>query len=234
MEILGLWFTYGLDSHPLIESVNAFRKTFPLGKVCISDDPKNSISQTIRADISPDIYAKRNWNSGGNLNGWPSVRGILEFQIEAQNRFPDSLGAIKIDSDTLVLGNNWLDPGKALIGLDCGSERLFSGMCRYLRKDVPNTILDYLDSRTNWSTASVPEDITIGGLTTLLFGKECVSLEWYDHALTYNFKNSEVNNRFAELVTFGSRKDIKSNCPESKRKLMRIAMMDYKKLHNKL
>lgn len=217
MKIIGIWFTFGLDAECLVESIHAFKRVFPNGIVCINDDQQQQIPWYILEKIKPNEYEIRNWNSSKNLNGWDTIRGILDFQIKMQELYPDAVGAIKIDSDTLILEDSWLDIQSPICGFSAGAECLVMGMCRYLRKDVPENILNFLKTRWLWEgdrvrpgvTVRVPEDSTIASYCALLYGMECKSIDWCDGASAYSYEELERNTIGHKVVNFGNRHQIK-------------------------
>jgi hypothetical protein len=229
--MIGIWFSFAPDAKCLLESVICFRKTFPDNKICISDDPHNPISEEIKKLIKPDYYELRNWSSKSNLNGWECIKGILNLQIKLQDLFPGYPGAIKIDCDTLVGDSSWIDLEKPISGFDLGTECLFAGMARYLRKDVPQIILDELSTRWQWDIARVPEDQGISVYCLKLFGKECNSIKWFDGARSYSYTDDSKNKKFAKVITFGNRNEIKDHSPDDKRRIAGEAMEIYRKLH---
>ena len=226
--MIGIWFTFGPDTECLIESVNAFRRVFSDAVICISDDAKKPLSQETIDHIKPDEYFPRAWNSKGNLNGWDTVKGILELQKTMHDLYPDHAGAIKIDSDTMILDDKWIDPKAPICGFSAGNQCLFSGMARYLRRDVPGQILTLLQSRWLWQEAAVPEDITIGSYCLFRYGSECVSHNWIEGALSYSYVDPEKNKKPCSVITFGNRHEIKGvkNC--DKRSFAGMAMARYR------
>jgi len=225
--MIGIWFTYNLDAKCLIESVKSFRRVYPDGVVAICDDAKNPVNAEDIKTISPDYRELREWDSKGNLNGWAAIRGMLEFQIKVQELFPGHCGAIKIDSDTLLLDNSWLDINSPISGFSLGTQTLFVGVMRYLRADVPQILLDKFKTRFLWEGSSTPEDITIGAYCTLLFGSECNSVDWSDGAKSFSYINPERNDRKCKVITFGNRSEIKNMTNEQKRNLAGEEMAKY-------
>jgi hypothetical protein len=225
--MIGIWFTYNLDSKCLIESVKSFRRVYPDGIVGICDDAKNPVNEEDIKTIAPDYRELRQWDSKGNLNGWAAIRGMLEFQIKVQDLFPEHSGAIKIDSDTLLLDNSWLDPKSPISGFSLGTSTIFAGMIRYLRSDVPQILLDKFKTRFLWEGAATPEDATIGAYCALLFGSECNSVDWTDGAKSFSYVNLDLNSRKCKVITFGNRKEIKNMGDAEKRDLAGEEMAKY-------
>ena len=229
--MIGIWFSFAPDAKCLLESVTCFRNTFPDNKVCISDDPNNPISEEMKQLIKPDYYELRTWSSRANLNGWDCIKGILKLQIKLQDLFPNYPGAIKVDCDTLIGDSSWIDLEKPICGFDLGTECLFAGMSRYLRKDVQQLLLDELSTRWQWEIAKVPEDQGIGVYCLKLFGNECKSIKWFDGARSYSYNDETKNKVIAKVITFGNRKEITNGTPDEKRMVAGEAMEVYRKLH---
>lgn len=215
--MIGIWFTYNLDAKALIQSVKAFRRVYPNGIVGICDDPSYPINKEAINIIAPDYHELRDWDSKGNLNGWNAIRGILEFQVKMQEKFPGHEGAIKIDSDTLILDDTWLHKEKPISGFSLGTQTLFAGMIRYLRADIPAKLLAYLKERWLWEGFKTPEDVAIGSYCAILYGQECNSVDWTKGAKSYSYVNPEINKNKCKVITFGNRKEIKDMTDIEKR-----------------
>lgn len=222
-----MWFSFGPDSECLIESIRAFRSTFKDSIITICDDKSNSITKEVVKLIKPDYYEKRSWNSHGNLNGYESVYGILNHQINMHSLFPGHDGAIKVDCDTSILGSNWINRDSPISGVDLGTTTFFAGMARYMRNDVPEAIKDLLDNKFTWNSVMVPEDQLIANCAMLLYGKECNRNDWVKCAGSYSFKNPEYNDRFVEIMTFGNRSEILEGSKCDKRTIAAIHMAKY-------
>lgn len=228
--MIGIWFTFGPDTECVIESIRAFRATFPNSIICISDDANNSLSSATLNYIRPDHYSLREWNTKGNLNGWDAVKGILSLQKRMHSLYPKHEGAIKVDSDTMVFDDTWLDRSAPICGFSAGNQCLFSGMARYLRRDVPGEILRLLETRWLWQEASVPEDITIASYCLWHYGRECVSRNWSDGALSYSYVDPVKNQKPCAVITFGNRHEIKGVKSCDKRSIVGMAMARYRAL----
>jgi len=203
--MIGIWFSFGPDSECLKHSIASFRRAYPDGIVTICDDPLNPIPEHIAS--SADHYSQRQWSSVGNLNGWPAIRGILEYQVKMHEMFPSHSGALKIDCDTLVLDSNWCDESSPMCGIDPGTASMYSGMCRYLRADVPRRLLEFIDGKFRWEDQLVPEDMTIAVCALSIYGNQCQSLSWLEYAASYDFEKRSIRDHaeFVQLVTFGNR-----------------------------
>jgi len=227
--MIGMWFSFGPDTECLVESVGSFRKAFPESIICICDDAKNPITPDAVSHIKPDVYRERAWNSSGNLNGWSAVNGILQFQREMQELYQGHTGAIKVDCDTMIIDDKWLNVDSPICGFSAGNHCLFTGMARYLRADVPDKILQLLETRWLWKEAAVPEDITIGSYCMLLHGDQCVSRNWNDGAMSYSYTDPQKNERICSVVNFGNRHNIKGVRDCDKRSIVGMSMAKYRK-----
>lgn len=231
--MIGIWFTYNLDAKALTQSIKSFRRVYPNGIVGICDDSNNPVISEIIQTIAPDYYELRLWNSKGNLNGWEAIRGILEFQVKMHDLFPGHEGALKIDSDTLILDNSWLDPKLPAVGFSLGTQTIMAGMIRYLRSDVPQELLNYLKERWLWETFKTPEDVAIATYCALMYGRECNSINWTDGARSYSYVKPELNDKSCKVITFGNRKEITDMPDDQKRNVVGEAMNKYlEKLYN--
>lgn len=208
--MIGLWFTYGPDSECLIESIKSFRRVFPAAPVCICDDGKEPLSEQTIRHIAPSHYEQRTWDSKGNLNGWEAILGILDFQLAMSRQYPETVGALKIDCDTLLLSGEWIDQSAPICGLNTGNHRLFIGVARYLRHDAAKAIKHEIKNRWIWPESCPPEDITIGSYALLLYGSTCKSLPWIDIAKSYDFQNAENDYQGKSVVCFGNRSQIQA------------------------
>lgn len=175
--MIGLWFTHGPDAPLLEQSIRVFRRTFPGGRVCISDEPTNPLPDQGRA-FSPDHYEARDWPSGGNLNGWPAVFGVLDFQLRMHARFPGFPGAMKIDSDTLIFSSKWLSVSSAVTGFDFGSIGHLLGAARWLREDAARVIVSDLSGKYRNTQVAPAEDATISIHAFRRFGDSCLVHDW--------------------------------------------------------
>jgi hypothetical protein len=226
--MIGIWFTFGPDTECVIESIRSFREVFPGAVICISDDARNPLSAETLNLIRPDQYEFRKWNSKGNLNGWAAVKGILTLQQRMHELYPGHSGAIKVDSDTMILSDLWLDHAAPICGFSAGNQCLFSGMARYLRHDVPGEILRMLESRWLWDEAAVPEDITIASYCLYRYGLECASRNWTDGALSFSYVDERKNDKPCCVITFGNRHEIKGVKSCDKRSIVGMAMARYR------
>jgi hypothetical protein len=232
--MIGMWFSFGGDSECLRESVLQFRETFPDGVVAICDDAKNPISDSVRNAMNPNYYEHRKWDSKSNLNGWECVRGMLEYQIEMHRKFPSHHGALKIDCDTLILGDDWILEHSPICGLDIGTQVFFTGCARYLRRDVPAKLLDFIAKKYTRDIA-VPEDQVIANLCMALYGAECERIDWHVAAMSYSYLDESYNERKSQVITFGNRHEIKHGTPCDKRAFAGMAMANFrlKKQHER-
>lgn len=231
--MIGLFFTFAGDSECLHESVAAFREVYPTGVVAICDDGEKPISDEVRNAVAPDHYEKRNWNSQGNLNGWDTVRGILDFQIRMHQIFEGHKGALKIDCDTLLLDASWIDEDAPACGIDAGANVMMIGMCRYLRADTAAAIATFISNKFLWKEARVMEDAVISTYACFLFGQQCKRMDWHEVAFSYSYLHPSINEKVRPVVTFGNRKEIKEGKPCDKRAIAGMHMANYrKKLRN--
>ena len=169
--IAGCWFSFSPDWLCLRESVAQFRETFPDSPVCIFDDGGKPTPPELIATLKPDHYEVTQWKRIGAIRGWEAVNGILAGCDHAA-KVTGADGTMKIDCDTLILKSDWVDESMALDGWDIGQGRFAAGMARYLRKDVPASLMESLASGFSWPSR-VPEDQTITFESLWNFPGEC-------------------------------------------------------------
>jgi hypothetical protein len=227
--MIALFFTFGGDSECLHESVAAFRAVFPSGVVTVCDDAQKPITEDVRNAIAPEHYETRQWNSNGNLNGWDTVRGILDFQTRMHEKFKGHKGSLKLDCDTLIFDSSWIDEDAPACGIDTGANVMMIGMARYLRADAAIAIRDFIASKFVWEEVRVAEDAVIAGCAFALFGKECKRNNWNEVAFSYSYINPTVNEKIRPLVAFGNRREIKEGKPCDKRAIAAIHMANFRK-----
>jgi hypothetical protein len=227
--MIAIFFTFALDSECLIESVAAYRSVYKDGIVAICDDADKSIDDDTIAKIDPDYYEQRAWDSKYNLNGWPAVRGILEFQKKMHELFPGHKGALKIDCDTLLLGKDWIDEDAPICGVDAGDSTFFYGICRYLSESAVNDILNFIKNKVIWEDKKVAEDATIANCAMLLYGQKCKRWDWADVAMSYNYRYLTANTKFKPIVTFGNRSEITLDSDGDRRTTAAIHMGYYRR-----
>lgn len=227
--MIGIFFTFGGDSECLHEAAAAFRGVYPEGIVAVCDDGNKPISEETGVSVAPDHYELRNWNSNGNLNGWDTVRGILDFQIRMHEKFDGHKGALKIDCDTVILDGSWIDEDAPACGIDSGANVMMIGMTRYLRADAAIQIRDFLASKFRWEDARVAEDAVIASSAFALFGQQCKRVDWSDVAFSYSYVHPTVNEKIRPVVAFGNRREIKEGNSCDKRTIVAMHMARYRK-----
>lgn len=170
-----VWFTYRDDGLALMESVRAFRRTFPASPVCLLDEKSNPLIPEHLAAIAPDYYGTRpGW---GNLNGWAACEAILEAQEMLIEDFALD-GILKIDSDTLVLTDRWLDPTAPFIGVSIGQQLFAAGLMRYQRAGVSRHLLQAMRARFRVPSYAAPEDQAISAEALAAYGPQCRIYPW--------------------------------------------------------
>jgi hypothetical protein len=226
--MIALFFTFAGDSECLHESVATFRAAFDNPIVAVCDDGNKPITEHVKNAIAPDHYEKRTWNSNGNLNGWDTVKGIIDFQIRMHEKFDGHKGAIKIDCDTLIFNGSWIDEDAPACGIDSGGDVMMIGMCRYLTLDAAMQIRDFLTFKFLWNNYKVKEDAVIASSAFYLFGPQCKRMDWTDVAFAYNYINETCNNKIKPVVAFGNRREIKAGSPCDKRAIAGMHMAKYR------
>lgn len=173
--IAAVWFTYREDGLALLESVRAFRRTFPGSPVCLLAEKENPLSMEHWRAIAPDYYGTR--PGSGNLNGWAACELILETQDMLCDQFGLE-GILKIDSDTLVLSSRWLDRSAPFLGVSIGQQLFATGLMRWQRAGVSWEILQAMRNRYRVVSYPAPEDQAISAEALAAYGPACRIFPW--------------------------------------------------------
>lgn len=209
--MLAIWYTFGPDGPCLIESVAAFRQSAgSLAMVAVVDDATRPLTADCLQSVNPDIYRRTTFPRGGNLRGWPCVLGMLETMSslceEAQQP-----GCLKIDSDTLILGLDWLNTDAPLCGFMAGRNAYAMGMCYWLRAKTVEAIRASFEDRWLQPDWQAPEDQTITSEAIWHHGHACLLHTW-GRKIAGGWQYGRTDEaRFdpCKVVTFGNRRLIK-------------------------
>lgn len=226
---LGIWFTYGPDSPCLIESAAAFRSTFPDAIVAIADDATNPIPPDVLSLIAPDIHHPTTFPRQGNLNGWPAVFGILQT-IRHLCQITGADGAIKLDSDTLILADRWLDRAAPMCGFLTGLHAYLYGLAYWLRADAAATIEQSLRSRWLDPKFRAPEDQCISIEAFRAYGPAVAGRSWSEgHAVTWQYTDDEpARCRHKAVINFGNKRMTGGRCGSEQRERIALAMARFR------
>ena len=226
--MIGVWFTFGPDSIPLIQSVRAFRSAGGT-KVAIFDDASKPLDEKTVAVIDPDLREKTTFNRNGNLRGWPCVFGELDCMEKVCVELGGD-GCLKIDSDTLVLSFGWISDDAPMSGCMPGEQAFLHGMCYHLRLDALREISASLKGRFRDESALVAEDKVITGEALWLYGQKCNVHTW-DKKRAGGWCYGQVpEEKYSqcEAISFGNRWFIKGCRDENeKRRKTGEAMAEY-------
>jgi hypothetical protein len=228
--MLAIWFTFGPDGPCLIESVAAFRQTAGSDAlVAVIDDANHPLSTDCLQLVDPDIYRRSTFPRGGNLRGWPCVFGMLEAMASvcAQAEQP---GCLKVDSDTLILGLNWLNKDAPLCGFMTGRHAYAMGMCYWLQAKTVAEIRTSFESRWLQRDWQVAEDQTITSEAIWRHGPACLLHTW-DRKIAGGWQyggTDETRFDSCEVVTFGNRRLIKGSGGNDARKHAALIMGQYR------
>lgn len=99
------WFSCGRDYAMLVHSVAAARTVFPGAPAVVFLDP----GERVLPDFPGAIIRWTDFDRGGNLQSVEAPEGVAGALLVAALEY-DAFSAIKIDSDTLVLGSAWASP----------------------------------------------------------------------------------------------------------------------------
>lgn len=227
--MIGVWFTYGPDGPALLESIDSFRAAGG-SHVAIFDEVRDPISADTLAAIQPDLRQSTTYKRGGNLRGWENVLGQLDCMERACLHFNGS-GALKIDSDTLVLDLDWIHEDAPMSGFMAGGEAFLFGLAYHLRLDAIRTIRASMLGRYRSDKDPVAEDRTISTEAMWLWGQQVNVIGWnqkraggWDYGRTppERYQNCAA-------ITFGNRSMIPGpGSPCDKRELVAVAMAKYR------
>lgn len=230
MKTLGVWFTYGPDGPCLVESVAAFRDALPNAIVAIADDAAYPVTRETLSLVAPDIRHTTDFPRRGNLNGWPAVRGILST-IRRLCRETGAEGAIKIDSDTLVMDGRWLDRTAPMCGFLSGQWAYLFGLAYWLRADAAARIEQGIASRWVGENIRVPEDQTISTEAFRAYGPAVLAHSWTaGMSANWQYRDGE-DQRCAgkSVVTFGAKRLAPGKCGDEKREQIALAMAKFRR-----
>lgn len=116
---------------------------------------------------------------GGNLNGLGCVTGIVATigGLAGLSGQP----VVKIDSDTILCGRDWLRPVEDgqldFIGFEGMFPMTASGLCYALTANGANTLLRVL-SHWPWTTGNMAEDRIISHMATMYLGARSRIVPW--------------------------------------------------------
>lgn len=181
--ICGIWFSFKRQQKELALSIAAFRKTFPDAKICLFDQDDQPCDRTDIEQIKPDFYEITTFDRSKKLYGIKVIEGMLDCFNKANDLFnPEFI--IKVDCDTVVFGDSWLDKQQNFCGFHHGCTISASGVCYA----ISGQIIKELTKRFHeffWALHyrdKAPEDTIITGLAILYSQGRCV-LYPYDKKL---------------------------------------------------
>lgn len=184
-------FTYPPD---FAKAAIAARSLGKLGvKAFLAIDRKDPLPEIEGAEIIRTSFPRR-----GNLNGTDVIQGILRVLQECAD---DSDYVLKVDSDTLVRGLNWLEGHtEAAVGLYHPGQRIFFGACYALRVD---RLHEYRSIAAQMPfSKSVHEDIEIGGMMEDTFTYENKVEDCPFAGYTWKSDRSEEGWKKYEVIVF--------------------------------
>ncbi len=223
-----VWFTYGLDGPPLLESVAAFRRAAGPGwRVAIADEDRLPLAPETLAAAAPDIYFRTSFPRGRSLVGWPCVFGMLATMQDLAGED----GILKVDSDTLVLSLGWLDTTAPACGFMRGLHAYLSGLAYWLSADAIRTIRASLASRLTEAAASVPEDQAITAEALWRHGLAARVHSWDTGFVgSWQYTPGEPARCASKsVITFGTRVLIEGKCASQKRETMALQMARFRR-----
>lgn len=227
--MIGVWFTFGPDGPALVESVAAFRDAGGT-KVAIFDDDTNPLADSVVSHIAPDLRERTTWPRGGNLRDWPCILGELDCMERAAGQLGGD-AVLKIDSDTLVLSLDWIDPSAPMSGFIAGYGAHIFGMAYHLRVEAVRTVRSSMLGRHRDPDGHLNEDRAISCEAMWRFGPQIHAHTW-DAKLAggWDFGRTPPE-RYAtcQVITFGNRHlltDIR--CPAERRERVAVEMARFR------
>lgn len=228
--MIGVWFTFGPDGPALIESVAAFRAAGG-SRVAIFDEQREPVADGVLDLIRPDLRQKTVWNRGRNLRGWQNVFAELAAMEIAAIELGGE-GVVKIDSDTLVLELDWIDPKAPMSGFMAGGEAFLFGLAYHLRVDAIRAIRASMEGRHRNPKEQVAEDRAISCEALWLYG-QAVNVNGWQHGKAGGWdygRTPEEKYQRCAAITFGNRNLIPGpGKPCEKREQVALAMAKYRK-----
>lgn len=111
------------------------------------------------------------WPRRGNLLGHQALEGILQTFLDVADRYKRI--PVKVDSDIVVMGTQWLSPlvkgVTGMLGICPGQLFCASGACYGIAPGVVQGILDFLSHGTYWDIPGIRvEDETISMLAAMV------------------------------------------------------------------
>ena len=157
MQLSICWFTFSRDADLLRVSVSAARRVFPNARICIFDERRKDLPRSVVDELAPDIYRVTDFPRRGNLNGWECSLGILDCLAEAST---GGRRVIKMDSDTMLLGDTWLY-SRDFVGFSTGRGAWCFGMCYAIYPDLLSRLRSTLESFPKDMMCKLGEDVLI-------------------------------------------------------------------------
>lgn len=172
-------FSYAGDALEVVECVRGARLALPEAVVTVVDDAHHALPEASkRALVAYGArYRQSVWRRNGNLRGGDCIRGMLS---EMSIGLADDDVVVKLDSDTVLLGADWVRDVPVLRGAGyvapCHSSgRALYGCCYALSGRAEKAAQRALSGAEIADLA--PEDLTIYSTVVDLFGRDCVQLD---------------------------------------------------------
>lgn len=227
--MIGLWYAFGPDGPCLIESAAQWRESFPGQPVCICDDGRDPLPRNVINQIDPDHYERSDVRRNGNLIGPEASCMILDFQERMHIKYPGHAGGVKVDCDTLIFSDDWIDPDAPQCGFMQGALQFIWGHARWVRSDACTAAFDSILSRPISVLRRGNEDQIIGIELSCLYGPTCRILHatpdrcafWHYRGGNYD----QIHN--ASVVVFGNRAELPGK-PCEKREVVALTMKKFR------
>lgn len=209
-NLVVVWFSFERDSLTVVESVRAVRAVLPDAALCVVEDaaaPLLAVQRDLLEAGGVEVRGSA-FRRGGNLNGAECISGMLAEMEAACERY-DRAGAVKVDSDTVILRTEWLDNGARYRGFE-GLGGFVVGACYYLEVELLGELLE--DCARFSPSPSAEEDYEIWHRASRLIGhiharngvvplvrNEVVGYNWGSDSTAEDY----VTNHYFQAVSVG-------------------------------
>lgn len=178
-------FCYREDRLCLPVCMKQIRRVDPEARFWLFDDGRDPLDEG-DVPVGDEVTYEVTWfNRNGNLNGLECMRGMLGCMY----RIPGDGVVVKIDADTLLMSDGWIErglaDGKMGGGVQCMVGLAWSGCCYWLTKRAIREGLELL-LRREWPEGKdgYPEDLWISRVMLFLYGGSGVDV--------YEFKGGRM------------------------------------------
>lgn len=160
---------YAGNAHTLPAVIEAARFAWPTAPIAVLDDRRAPVPHSARRDLSSlrgVEYRLTRWPRGGNLRGYPCMRGLLR-EYRHSLRASEAPYVLKLDADTLLLDSGPL-VGLMLRGIDYAAHSTldgpYGGGCILMSAAAVRVLVRAVRRAGSDMPPHAREDLTLGGL----------------------------------------------------------------------